>query len=122
MTCVSCDPKSRTAIVCGMSWVGKGEMKPSPIPGARTNWQERRAFILNAPLVVAEAWRVPEFARSPRGLQRFQPSFDLLPSRLEERRQGQVLSQRFDRLVGREAGTIRGDLKQNPIRLAEIKA
>src|SRR5687768_4716423 len=34
MTCVSCEPKSRTAMVCGMSGVGKGRAQANALRSA----------------------------------------------------------------------------------------
>src|SRR6266550_6588563 len=53
---------------------------------------------------------------------RLQPGFDLRAARLEKRRQRQFLAERFQGLVGGEAGPVGGDLEQDAVGLAEIQA
>src|SRR4051812_27341370 len=54
--------------------------------------------------------------------QRLQSRFDFGAARLQEWRQRQFFAERLHRLVGGEAGPAGGDLKQDAVRLAEIKA
>src|SRR5947209_5824066 len=53
---------------------------------------------------------------------RLQPSLDLCPARLEKRRQCQFLAEFFQGLVGGKARPVGGDLEQDAVGLAEIKA
>src|ERR1035437_4538956 len=63
----------------------------------------------------AEGWadRLPD---------RLQPGFDLRLPRLQERRQRQLLAELIHRLVRRKTWSVGGDLEQDAVRLAEIKA
>src|SRR6266568_9028811 len=54
--------------------------------------------------------------------QRLQPRFDLGAARLQEWGQREFLAELFHRLVGGKAGAVGGDLEQDAVRLAEIKA
>ena len=54
--------------------------------------------------------------------ERLQASFDLTAARLQKGRQRQFLAERFQRLVGGEAGSVGCDLEQDAVRLTEIKA
>src|ERR1700688_1240026 len=54
--------------------------------------------------------------------QRLQARLDLGAARLQKRRQRQFFAERFHRLVGSETRPVGGDLEQDAVRLAEIKA
>ena len=43
MTCVSCEPKSRTAMVCGMSGGGKGRAEAAARGAASAEWAREGA-------------------------------------------------------------------------------
>src|SRR5260370_16011454 len=55
-------------------------------------------------------------------LKRLQARFDLRAARLEEWRQREFFAERFHRLLGGKAGSVRGALAQDALRLAEKKA
>ena len=55
-------------------------------------------------------------------LERLQPRFDLGPSPFQEGWQREALAELFHRLVGGKARTVRGDLEQDAVRLAEVQA
>src|ERR1700704_6684527 len=63
-----------------------------------------------------------EGLRADSSPERLQPGFDCGAARFQKRRQPQFLAERFHRLVGGEAGPVGGDLEQDAVRLAEIKA
>src|SRR3954465_11864149 len=55
-------------------------------------------------------------------LERPQAGLNLLALSLQKGRQRQRFAQCLQRLIGREAGPIRGDLKQDAMRLPEVQA
>src|SRR3954453_23087625 len=55
-------------------------------------------------------------------LQRPQAGLNLLALSLQKGGQRQLFAKRLQRLIGREAGPIRGDLEQDAIRLLEVEA
>src|ERR1700679_4220017 len=52
MICVYCDPKSSTAIVCGMCWMGKGREERARAPDGKLEPQAR--VLMAAPRALAE--------------------------------------------------------------------
>src|SRR4051812_43285289 len=53
---------------------------------------------------------------------RLQVCLDLLAARFQKRRQRELFSQGVQGLIGGEAGSVRGDLEQDAVRLPEIEA
>src|SRR5476649_633658 len=64
----------------------------------------------------------PAMTRSEFLTDRLQPRLDLRPPLLQKRRQRQFFAEGFHRLVGGKTGAVGGDLEQDAVRLAEIKA
>src|SRR5436190_16764228 len=82
--------------------------------------RRRRSRHLRPLVSSVEPTLIPPRSLSAWVRQRGEEGLDLGPEMLEIRRQGELLAEVLERLVGGEAGADRGDLEQHAARLAEV--
>src|SRR3954451_377887 len=108
-------PRSRARGTITISIASQARLSPGC--GSSQGWQLSRC------LRDQLTWPSPRSVRARGGtLQRPQAGLNLLALSLQKGRQRQLFAKRLQRLIGREAGPIRGDLEQDAIRLPKVQA